>query len=132
MTTPVLPRRGFLRGLASLPLIGGGVALIGQPTAAAVPITDELLARYFSWLAHEHRAAWCEYVYRDCLSRTEVPPEFTGLTVAAWARQVRDEARPPRWLPDEPDIEAQVAWTSPSTRAAVILSAAGVPIGGAG
>ena len=37
-------RRTCLRGLASLPLIGGGVALIGNPTAAAVPITGPLLA----------------------------------------------------------------------------------------
>ena len=29
-------RRTFLRQLASLPLIGGGVTLIGNPTAAAV------------------------------------------------------------------------------------------------
>lgn len=33
-----LPRRGFLRRLATLPLIGGGVTLTGQPTAAlAIP-----------------------------------------------------------------------------------------------
>lgn len=30
-----LPRRGFLRGLVSLPLIGGGVTLIGRPAAMA-------------------------------------------------------------------------------------------------
>jgi len=31
-------RRGSLCGLTTLPLIGGGVTLIGQPTAAAAPI----------------------------------------------------------------------------------------------
>ncbi len=37
-------RRGFLRGLATLPLIGGGVTLIGNPTrAAAEPVTEDLL-----------------------------------------------------------------------------------------
>ena len=30
-------RRTFLRGLASLPLIGGSIVILGQPTAAAVP-----------------------------------------------------------------------------------------------
>jgi len=32
-------RRGFLRGLAALPLIGGGVTLIGNPTRAAVVLS---------------------------------------------------------------------------------------------
>ena len=32
-------RRGFLRGLVSLPLIGGGVTLIGRPSAA-VPLVQ--------------------------------------------------------------------------------------------
>jgi hypothetical protein len=31
----LLQRRGFLRALATLPLIGGGVTLIGNPTRAA-------------------------------------------------------------------------------------------------
>ena len=31
-------RRDFLRSLAALPLIGGSVALIGQPVAAATPV----------------------------------------------------------------------------------------------
>ena len=34
-----MPRRSFLAGLASLPLIGGSVTLLGQPTAAATPVT---------------------------------------------------------------------------------------------
>lgn len=49
-------RRGFLRGLATLPLIGGGVTLIGRPTAAAVPITGGMLATYTAWLHFELRA----------------------------------------------------------------------------
>jgi hypothetical protein len=32
-----LPRRGFLRQLCHLPLIGGGAALLGVPTAVAEP-----------------------------------------------------------------------------------------------
>ena len=46
-------RRGFLQGLAGLPLIGGGVALIGQPTASATPVTDQLLDTYTEWLNGE-------------------------------------------------------------------------------
>lgn len=48
-------RRGFLRGLVTLPLIGGGVTLIGNPTAAAEPITDALLDSYDAWLEYERR-----------------------------------------------------------------------------
>ncbi|MGY2052243.1 hypothetical protein [Methylobacterium sp. JK268] len=50
-------RRGILRGLATLPLIGGGVTLIGRPTAAAVPVTGGMLATYTAWLHFELRAA---------------------------------------------------------------------------
>ena len=35
-------RRGFLRGLAALPLIGGSVAILGKPTQAAVPVTGRM------------------------------------------------------------------------------------------
>lgn len=48
-------RRGFLRGLTTLPLIGGGVALIGNPTAAAVPVTGQTVATYLTWLHYEFR-----------------------------------------------------------------------------
>lgn len=48
-------RRGFLRGLAALPLIGGGVTLIGSPSGAAEPVTPELIASYQAWLMMEER-----------------------------------------------------------------------------
>ncbi|WP_018262372.1 hypothetical protein [Methylobacterium sp. WSM2598] len=48
-------RRGFLRGLTRLPLIGGGVTLIGNPTAAAEPVTPALLNAYNEWLFYERR-----------------------------------------------------------------------------
>ena len=47
-------RRGFLRGLVSLPLIGGGVTLIGSPSAVAEPASLHLLSEYESWLGIEH------------------------------------------------------------------------------
>ena len=49
----VMPRRGFLRGLCALPLVGGGVSLIGAPTAADVPLDRQLLGSYLSWLHFE-------------------------------------------------------------------------------
>ena len=52
-------RRGFLRQLCALPLIGGGVTLIGQPTAVAAPVSEYLLDTYSTWLDLERRyLAW--------------------------------------------------------------------------
>ena len=48
-------RRTFLRGLATLPLIGGSVALIGAPSAVAEPITVNLVENYKTWLDLEMR-----------------------------------------------------------------------------
>ncbi len=63
-------RRSFLRGLVTLPLVGGSVALIGQPTAAAVPVSDGLLRNYEAWLAWEryqlHREMWGQEVATRC------------------------------------------------------------------
>ena len=50
-----LARRGFLRGLATLPLIGGAVSIIGTPVRADVPVTPDLLEAYKTWLDMEHR-----------------------------------------------------------------------------
>lgn len=52
-------RRGFLSGLTTLPLVGGSVALIGAPSAAAVPVTGGMVATYLAWLHFEQRyVAW--------------------------------------------------------------------------
>lgn len=48
-------RRGFLRGLTTLPLIGGAVTLIGAPSAVAEPLTPALLDSYDAWLFYERR-----------------------------------------------------------------------------
>ena len=59
MTNDANSRRGFLRSLTTLPLIGGSVALIGSPTAAAVPVTGGMVATYLAWLHFEQRyVAW--------------------------------------------------------------------------
>ena len=46
-------RRDFLRGLASLPLIGGSVVLIGQPSAIAKSATVYFIGNYKTWLDRE-------------------------------------------------------------------------------
>ena len=103
-------RRSFLRGLASLPLIGGSVAILGRPSAAAVPGSDDLMTRYVAFLAAEHREALVSLFemrgHDFCIRH---PPIY--------------------WVPDAHQDAANIARASdPSTRAAVILSAAGVPL----
>lgn len=108
-------RRGFLRCLAALPLVGGGVALIGSPTAAAVPVTDALLRRYVAFVAREHASALRELAERECPHRF-VPGQ------PKW--------HPPMWWMPDGDLATRclVEGSEPSTRAAVVLSAAGVPL----
>ncbi len=50
-------RRSFLRGLVSLPLIGGGVTLIGRP-AAAVPLIQAAALPTFDDPRQRARYAW--------------------------------------------------------------------------
>lgn len=94
-------RRGFLSGLATLPLIGGSVALIGAPSAVAEPVTDALLVNYESWLA-------CELHQLAREAHPEAPGSFTCMSVPAF-----------RWHDKRVDL------VRPSTRAALILSAVG-------
>ena len=67
----MLERRAFLSSLVSLPLIGGGVTLIGQPTATAVPLSDALLANYEGWLAWERFRLHRE-LYSDAVAAANV------------------------------------------------------------
>ena len=53
----MLERRGLLRGLVSLPLIGGGVTLIGRP-AARVPLVDVAAAPLLDDPHQRARYAW--------------------------------------------------------------------------
>ncbi len=114
-------RRTFLRGLASLPLIGGSVALIGNPTAAAVPASREMLESYKSWLFMEHRMLSLEMASYDPQLGQVIEQQFmTGTPGDRWHFQWRNPGHRLAGWPDAPQ---------PSTRAAVILSAAGVPLG---
>ena len=113
-------RRTFLRGLASLPLIGGSVTLIGSPTRAAVPVTDALLQQYADWLAVEYGNALIE------LDGREARPGISDFAIDYRLRWCRDN----RTLNSDPtsDRFRLLPMMPPSSRAAVILSAAGVPL----
>ena len=131
-------RRTFLRGLVSLPLIGGGVTLLGNPTAAAVPVTDAMLRRYVGWLAHEHVAAVHEYRYREAFAGWIPGPDNYDASAEAYATRVAAYNDHMMWMadPDRTGIEGTaglaeiVKATKPSSRAAVVLSAVGCPLTG--
>lgn len=102
----IIQRRGFLRGLTALPLVGGSVSLIGSPTKADVPITRELLENYNTWLDLERR--WL-----------------------AWERCGDDKSQFDMLyryvLMDCPAGSFHPSSGQPSTRAAMVLSAVGCP-----
>ncbi len=124
-------RRTFLRGLVALPLIGGAVAILGNPTAAAVPVTDALHARYLAWLAHEHWAALREHHWRESVASWRPTPDAYDASAEAYAARVESYSPVPSWwVPPAPDVGQTIASAPPSSRAAVILSAAGVPLTG--
>ncbi|GJD58370.1 hypothetical protein [Methylobacterium dankookense] len=104
-------RRGFLRGLTSLPLIGGSVALIGTPTRAAVPVTPGMLATYSAWLHFERRALDVSF-NDDALSRGNFVPCLNPGSEFHW--QTRRSSF-------EEGLAAQ-------RRAAIVLAAVGCPL----
>ncbi|WP_237479250.1 hypothetical protein [Lichenibacterium dinghuense] len=110
-------RRAFLRGLASLPLIGGSVALIGNPSAAAVPVSRYLLDSYMDFLAIELR--------ETVIQSRETHAAREGHPDCPWVREATERHM---WAPERPHMRGLLdASGRPSARAAVILSAAGVP-----
>ena len=121
-------RRGFLRGLVSLPLIGGGVTLIGQPTAAAAPVTEALMRRYVSFLSWDHRNALAE-LERMKIEKKNVEWATRGRTTYPDypAQAVADVLERPHlyWWPQDEGVEAAVAGSPPQARAAVVLAAIG-------
>ena len=104
------PRRGFLGGLVSLPLVGGAVTLIGQPTASAEPVTPDMLATYSDWLFYERRVLMSEMAAYD-------PPDARRLGSLVGDRS--DDFHFPGMAPGWMDIP------QPSTRAALVLSTVG-------
>ena len=123
---PPLGRRGFLGLLAALPLVGGAVALRGCPTAAATPVTPELLRLYRDFLSRELLTAAAE------LDQLRAPWRHFGAgATERWDladyRTFVDRVGPVSFICAEGPATRAVAKAKPSTRAAVVLSAAGVP-----
>lgn len=114
MTHIPLPRRGFLRGLAALPLIGGSVSIIGAPVRAAVPITPDLLESYKTWLDFEARfLAWEMADNPAVLARYKFP---AGAEKRDRWEAIRTNFSEGYYFPNGPE---------PSTRAAAVLGAVG-------
>lgn len=105
-------RRGFLRGLVTLPLLGGGVTLIGQPTGVAEPATRRLLIGYSEWLRVERQ------LLHDEMFPTADPEarEFLSEGGSSWVDRFFVPPGPMSWR-DLPQ---------PSARDALVLSAVGV------
>lgn len=110
----IVARRTFLGRLASLPLIGGGMALIDNPTAVAEPVTLPLLDRYAEWLAVE---------YGECLiERSGFKQPEHAADAMCWRRE---------WCRDNLTLNPYgehflaVPPTPASSRAALVLSAVG-------
>lgn len=123
-----MPRRGFLLNLASLPLIGGGLTLIGQPTAVATPVTDDLLWSYKNWLHMEHRMLSYELSGHDVAAAHEIEQQF-AFTLPP-DRLVPHIHWHTQWGRD-PGARGPAGWITapqPSTRAAVVMAAAGVDL----
>lgn len=72
MTGPA-SRRGFLSGLVSLPMIGGGVTLIGSPVGVAETPSRPCLENYSAWLHYEQRALQSVLYPESCGSGTRIP-----------------------------------------------------------
>ena len=113
-------RRTFLRGLAALPLIGGGVTLIGNPTAAAVPVTPELMHGYKAWLCFEHKMLCHELAGYDVQAAKDLHRQFYS-DHPAWNYHFN-------WPNPEHRLAGWEKAPQPSTRAAVVLSAVGCPL----
>ena len=110
-------RRGFLRGLVSLPLIGGGLTLIGAPSAVAEPITTAMLRQYVGFLGREFGEAHDELLRRD-------PSLMEPKSVLSAVRGFVGDKHLFHTFAD-PTTDAIVDATPPSTRAALVLSTVG-------
>lgn len=122
-------RRGFLRGLTTLPLVGGSVALIGKPTAVALPLGDVMLDRYTGFIAAEYVACMAERAYRQAVAGARKVEVAGGWVSPRFPAMMREEERATvaRMVP------TSLMLFSPGgtldSRAAVVLSAVGIPLG---
>jgi hypothetical protein len=123
-------RRGILRQLVLLPMLGGGVALLGAPTAVAEPVTTGLLDAYHTFLRGElnlleqERPRELYELYEPCPKVAMDDPIYLSWAeevIAAHEERMREcNARRLRTMA-MPVFRAQA-----SSRAALVLSAVGV------
>lgn len=97
-------RRGFLRDLVGLPLIGGGLTIIGAPSAVALEPTPLTMRTYLTWLQRERARTMAE-MFPGCR-------EPFGVEVSN-----------PGWWWHE--AKEGLAALPPSSRACLVLSAVG-------
>lgn len=111
------PLKGFLRRLASLSLFGGSVTILGAPKAAAEPITDQLHDRYDAWLEIERARLRIERFGRE-------EPSTDSRYELVWHDRETGEIFDHRrdGLLGSGHRRGKPV---PSTRAAIVLSAAG-------
>lgn len=108
-------RRGFLRGLTTLPLIGGSVTLIGDPVAAAEPPSLELLQSYSAFLHFERR-------YLNAVLYPQVPSKGVSMFVPMDNRGAVFHDRE-AWIHGVPTWPHQ--GQAAQNRAAIVLAAVG-------
>jgi len=151
MSEIILPRRGFLRQLCKLPMLGGGVALLGAPTAVAEPVTPALIEAYRRWLELEHYVLAEERPQPSRVVPRPERPSFAGWSEDRVSAYLRAEANVDRveanFIAECCHFRARAKWgmvdgspvdrfyltpdmqiVSPpaSTRAALVMSAVGV------
>lgn len=122
-------RRGFLRSLVSLPMLGGGVALIGAPSAVAEPITTGLMDAYRRFLGAEMGKLSEEFPYRELPLIGPKPDQRDELAYYRWCRET--VAKHDAWKADLQRRSAEtrampVFKSRASTRAALVMSAVGL------
>ena len=86
-------------------------------------VRDALLTLYCEFLAHEHAAALAERQFRNHLHRGG-SPDTLGFSLADPATYRTNV--PLFMFPESPDVEALILSSPPSSRAPIVLSAAGV------
>jgi hypothetical protein len=109
-------RRGFLRQLVTLPLVGGSLTLAGRPLAVAEPVSLSLLENYNQWLWGEH-----------CRCAREIERMTGNRDVRFSNRDVRFTHMPNAGsaFHSLPDWTWNPSAAPASTRAALVLSAVG-------
>ena len=118
-------RRDFLRGLASLPLIGGSVALIGQPSAVAESVTPDLLEAYKTWLDSERRfLSWDMAADPAFDTRYRISEEFR-VSADERVNRFRTIDRCFSYVGQSGSYHGGRKATSPYSRAALVLSTVG-------